>query len=194
MQVVCFYDYVCSYSYNTLRWLKTVKEVEPDLTIEWRTFSISEANRVEGTPSPFDAPEITSTSVLALVLAHAARGTDGADFEKYHEDVFAAMHEDGHHLDRQALLEIAADAGVDTESFERDRTRWLRAMVNEHRLAETGFSVFGTPTLIVGTGGASVFLKLAVPPSPGDEQRVWEALCCLAACHPEVLEIKRPTA
>ena len=194
MQVVCFYDYVCSYSYKTLLWLNVVKETEPDLTLEWRTFSISEVNRVEGTPSPFEDPEITSISVLALALAHAARGTDGADFEKYHEAVFAAMHDDGQHLDRQALLSIAAEAGVDTEDFEHDRTRWLRAMVNEHRLAETGFSVFGTPTLIVGTGGASVFVKLAVLPSPGEEQRVWESLCCLAACHPEVLEIKRPTA
>jgi len=189
MQVSCWYDYTCQYSWRAQRWLTRVQEGGGDLSVQWRTFSLKGANRDPAAPSPFDDPQISSLSVLALALAHAARE---ADFDQYHGAVFAAMHADGRHLDEGQLLAIAADAGVDLSAFEENRRRWLTAVAAEHRDAVVRHAVFGTPTLVLG-GGATVFVKLAEVPPVHDDVALWQALCVLTTCHPEILEIKRPT-
>lgn len=191
MQVKCFYDYTCSYSYKTMLWLRAAEATGANLSVDWRSFSLREANRDEGTPSSFTGSGTLGTSVLALALAHAARAVDQATFERYHAGVFDAMHANGARVDQDALLRLAGKAGVDTDAFERDQDRWVRAVREEHHVAQDRFNIFGTPTLVM-ENGATVFIKLAEMPSPGDERQVWEALCCLAVCHPEVLEIKRP--
>ncbi|MGH9183334.1 MAG: DsbA family protein [Acidimicrobiales bacterium] len=182
----CYYDYTCPYSYRAFQWLTRLEEVVPDLAVEWRTFALKEANRDPHTPSPFDDPEISSVSVLALALAHAARR---ADFARYHARVFEAMQV--RRLGELDVLAVAADAGVDLDSFEEERPRWLRQVAEAHDRATSRWRVFGTPTLILD-GDAAVFLKLAEVPARNDDEEVWSALCVLARCHPELMEIKRP--
>jgi 2-hydroxychromene-2-carboxylate isomerase len=188
MKVSCYYDYTCAYSYKAMVWLKRLRQQGTTLDVAWRTFSLKEANRDRDTASPFDDPGISSISVLALALAHAARE---ADFETYHRSVFKAMHHDGRHLDEGDLLALATVAGVDTAAFEQDRARWLRSVAQEHREGVARFGVFGTPTFVL-EDQAVVFLKLADPPASGEEMQLWQAICALARCHPELLEIKRP--
>jgi len=66
MQVICYYDYVCPYSYRAFQWLRRLEDVGKEFSVEWATFSFKGANRDKGTASPFDDPEISSVSVLAL--------------------------------------------------------------------------------------------------------------------------------
>jgi protein-disulfide isomerase-like protein with CxxC motif len=190
MQVTCYYDYNCRYSYKMMMWLRSVQERGADLSLDWRTFSLREINRDADEPSPFD--NFSSTSVLALALAHAARF---GDFNHYHNTVFQAIHRGAQqarrHLDEEDLYRIAADAGVDVTEFNNERDRWFESVAEEHRQAFKDANVFGTPTLILN-GRASVFLKLAEVPPPGEEDHVWQSLCCVATCYPELLEIKRP--
>jgi protein-disulfide isomerase len=187
MQVTCYYDYTCPYSYRAFQWLGRVERVLPDVAVGWQTFALKEANRDPSAPSPFDDPEVSSVSVLALALAHAAQ--DG-DFARYHAAVFEAMQVG--RVEEQDLLAAAADAGVDIDSFQRERPRWLDTLAAAHHEATSRWHVFGTPTLILD--GDAVFLKLAgVPPATADEE-VWGALCVLARCHPELIEIKRTCA
>jgi predicted DsbA family dithiol-disulfide isomerase len=189
MEVTCYFDYMCPYSYKMFLWLRGIREQGAELKTEWRTFSLKEANRRPDEPSSFEDKENLST--LALALAHAART---ADFNHYHSSMFQAMHRGGRgrrELDEDDVLKIAVDAGVDVGAFERDRDRLMSAVAEEHRSGAEGHNIFGTPTLILN-GRTSVFLKLGEPPPPGEEDHVWNSLCCIATCYPELLEIKRP--
>ncbi len=149
----------------------------------WATYSLKEANRDAPSPSPLDDPEISSVSVLALALAHAARQ---ADFDHYHQAVFDAMQV--RRLDQGDRLAAAADAGVDTAAFDLDRHQWLGYVAEEHGEAKA-LGVFGTPTLVFDD--AVAFVKLAELP-PDDDVEIRHSLCVLARCRPELVEIKRP--
>lgn len=188
MRLTVFYDYTCGYSFRVWRWLDGVRGRRDDLEVRWATFSLKEANREEGAPSLFEDDEISSISVLALALGHAARERD---FEGYHRSVFEAMHGEGARLERGDLLRVAAATGVDVAAFERERPRWLRAVAGEHAGARDGWGVFGTPTLVLGDGSA-VFLKFAEQPEPEDAERLLDALWTISVSHPELVEIKRP--
>lgn len=184
MQVKIYYDYTCPYSYRAFQWFRRLKKAVPDLEVSWATFSLKEANRDASTPSSLDGAESSSVSVLALALAHAARRVD---FARYHHMVFDAMQE--RRLKEGDLLAAAADAGVDTVAFDGDRQRWLGYVAEEH--GEAGaLGVFGTPTLVFHD--AVAFVKLADLPPEGDDLDLWQSLCVLARCHPELVEIKRP--
>lgn len=184
MQVKIYYDYSCPYSYRAFQWFRRLQTTVPDLEVVWATFSLKEAKRDSSEPSPFDGPDISSVSVLALALAHAARQ---ADFAGYHQAVFDAMQ--ARRLDEGDVLAAAADAGVDTGAFDLDRQQWLGRLAEEHGEAQA-FGVFGTPTLAIDD--ALAFVKLAELPPRHDDVEVWHSLCVLTRCHPELLEIKRP--
>ncbi len=188
MHVKVFFDYTCPYSYRVLPWIEAVVRAGRDVAVCWRTFSLKEANHDQGTPSPFDDPEISSISVLALALAHAARK---AEFDRYHRSVFEAMHRDGRRLGEGELLALAAAAGVDVATFEQERPRWLAAVAQDHREGVARYGAFGTPTLVLDEGEV-VFVKLSSTPQPGQELGLWESLRTVAQCFPEFVEIKRP--
>jgi hypothetical protein len=186
MLVTCYIDYTCPYSFRAFQWLTRLRDaagVQP----RWATFSLKEANRDPGTPSPFDDPQISSLSVLALALAHAARDTEAS---RYHGLVFEAMHGGGPRLSEPALLELAGEAGVDVERFAGQRGRWLDAVAAEHHDAVRRFAVFGTPTLVIDDRTA-VFLKLAQAPPPEQDAELWSSVYTLACCQPDLVEIKR---
>jgi predicted DsbA family dithiol-disulfide isomerase len=189
MQVRCYFDYTCQYCYRALHWLDTVAAETHDLDIDWVTFSLKEANRDRDTPSPFDDNEISSLSVLALCLGHAARG---ADFNRYHHATFDAMHGDGRRIREEDLLALASDAGVDVDAFNDDRARWLAAVAREHHDGVARWRVFGTPTYIIEDDEAA-FIKLSsAPANPSEAVAMWHSVCTLAMCHPDTIEIKRP--
>lgn len=188
MHVNVFFDYTCPYSYRALPWIEAVVQAGRDVAVCWRTFSLKEANHDQGTPSPFDDPGISSISVLALALAHAARK---AEFDRYHRSVFEAMHRDGPRLGEGELLALSAAAGVDVRTFEQQRPRWLAAVAQDHREGVVRYGVFGTPTLVLDEAEV-VFVKLSSTPQRGQELGLWESLRTVAQCFPELVEIKRP--
>ena len=188
MHVNVFFDYTCPYSYRALPWIETVVGAGRDVAVCWRTFSLKEANHDHDSPSPFDDPEISSISVLALALAHAAKK---AEFDRYHRSVFEAMLGDGRRLGEDELLALAAAAGVDVAMFEQERPRWLAAVAQDHREGVVRYGVFGTPTLVLDEGEV-VFVKLASTPQRGQELGLWQSLRTVAQCFPELIEIKRP--
>jgi predicted DsbA family dithiol-disulfide isomerase len=189
MQVTVYFDYTCNYSYKLLHWLVQVIRQGNPLELTWATFSLKEANRDHDSLSPFDDEEISSLSVLALALSHAARN---ADFGRYHFQVFEAMHGRGFKLTEGDLLQVAAAAGIDVDEFNRNRPQWLSAVDREHRGAVTRWKVFGTPTLVLADD-AAVWVKLSESPdSPGQSVDLWRSLCTLSMCHPDLIEIRRP--
>ena len=179
-----FYDYTCGYSYRFWRWLDACA-APLGLDVEWKAFSLREINRDPGTPSLFD-PSGSSVSVLALALAHAARE---ADFDRYHRDVFNAMHEEHRKVGPDDLLAIATGAGVDRDAFEAHRSRWTQSAGREHGEAVAGHGVFGTPTLILD--GSAIFIRFSEIPS--EQGPLFEILQRVCSGYPQLIEIKRPS-
>jgi predicted DsbA family dithiol-disulfide isomerase len=187
MQVTFYFDYTCQYCFRAHNWLRMVREKTDDIELKWATFSLKEVNRDQNGPSVFEDKRISSLSVLALALSHAARQVD---FDRYHNSVFEAMHS-GERLKRADVLKLAADAGVDVHAFDKERERWLAEVEREHNEGVSRWSVFGTPTLVLGED-AGVWLKLTnVPTDHSDAAEMWRGLCTLSLLHPDLIEIKR---
>ncbi len=189
-----YYDYTCPYSYRAACWLRGLEEAGRELELEWKSFSLKEVNRPGGEPSVFDRQRAESVSVLALELAKAAQVAGPEVFERYHYRVFEVMHGDGRRLEANDLLSIGRDAGLDTGRFEAERREgvWLRRVAEDHREGVERWKVFGTPTLVLD-GEAAVYLKFTqASASPSAAAEVYDALLCLARCHPELVEIKHP--
>jgi 2-hydroxychromene-2-carboxylate isomerase len=197
-RITVYYDYTCPYSYRALRWLECVKQTGRVLALTWRTFSLKEVNRRAEEDSFLSDTPVQSVSILALMLAKAAQAQAQATevFEKYHSEVFEAMHGQHRKLEREDLLSLARGAGLGVDRFETAGAlrKWLAAVRTDHREGVERWKVFGTPTLVFEDQMA-VYLKFAaVPPSAEEAAEVLDALLCLARCHPELVEIKYPRA
>jgi 2-hydroxychromene-2-carboxylate isomerase len=179
-----FYDYTCSYSYRFWRWIDACAG-PLGLDVEWRTFSLREINREPGVPSLFEDAHGSSVSVLALALAHAARR---ADFDRYHRDVFHAMHEEHLKVSAEDLLDIASKAGVERDAFERERARWTGSAARDHASGVAEHGVFGTPTVVMN--GSAIFVRFAEIPS--ETGSLFETLERVCVGYPEIIEMKRP--
>lgn len=187
MQVTFYFDYTCQYCFRAHKWLRMVREKTDDIDLSWATFSLKEVNRDPEMPSVFEDKDISSLSVLALALSHASRQVD---FDRYHNSVFDAMHS-GERLQRQDLFKLATDAGVDIKAFNDERERWLAEVQREHNQGVSRWSVFGTPTLVLGED-AGVWLKLtSVPTDHSNAAELWRGLTTLSLLHPDLIEIKR---
>lgn len=191
-----YYDYTCPYSYRAFRWLQHLKQSGRVFELQWKTFSLKEANRDDDAPSVFDLKPVDSVSILALELAKATQAAGGEMFERYHGVIFDAMHGDGKKLAADAVRTMAQDAGLEMPAFQAEQQAgtWLQRVAGDHRDGVGRWNVFGTPTLVFDDQ-AAVYLKFTrVPQSPSDAAEVFDALRCLARCHPELVEIKQPPA
>lgn len=179
-----YYDYTCRYSYRAMHWL----DLAPDVDIRWATFSLKEVNSKPDEPSPLDPDAPPSISVLALALAHAARG---ADFDRYHHAVFEAMHGEERKVGEDELFAHASDAGVDVGAFEAIRGSWIGRVADEHNGAIRRWGVYGTPTVQLGSG--ATYLRLGeVPASPEEALDLLGALDRIASSPADLVEFFRP--
>ncbi|MGH2794247.1 MAG: DsbA family protein [Actinomycetota bacterium] len=180
-----YFDFTCGYSYRAMHWLDLI----PDLTVEWRTFSLKEVNR-EPDESWLEASSPPSVSVFAQALAHAARA---GDYNRYHHAVFEAMQGEHRRLSEEEFLEIAVEAGADVEAFNKDRGAWVARVGAEHYDAVERLGAYGTPTVVLD--GAAAYLRLAEFPHSEEEARtILEGLRGLASSTANLVEVFRPPA
>lgn len=187
MELQCYYDFTCGYSYRAWLWFERLRNEGVEIHIDWLPFVLKEVNRREGEPSLLTGPTIRSVAVLALTAAEALRGEPGSD--DYRRRVFRAMHESEERPRERDLEELADAAGVDGDSFSGSRTAWLEKVRDHQESAVSRYGVFGTPTLVVD--GAPMYLKLTAVPSDGD-LALWTAITSITAAFPQVAELKRP--
>jgi 2-hydroxychromene-2-carboxylate isomerase len=188
MNVECYFDYTCSYSYRAWLWLQRLQGVRRELEVSWRSFVLKEVNREPNQPSALEGPAIDSVAVLALAAGAALRGSDS--WLRYHDTVFRAMHSGGPRPAADEVLLIAAEAGLDVAVFKNEQETWLTQVAGEHADALRQWGVFGTPTLVLGEE-AAVYLKLEEVPHSSDGE-LWDALWTISVSFPEVVELKRP--
>jgi 2-hydroxychromene-2-carboxylate isomerase len=187
VELSCYYDLTCAYSYRAWTWIDRQRAAGRELEVDWRPFVLKEVNRTKTEPSLLAGSQITSVAVLALAIAEALRGDPQAD--AYRSATFHAMHAGEDRPDRHAILTMAEDAGLDVAAFEREESAWLGAVQASH-VGALALGVFGTPTLFFPEGRA-MYLKLTALPPDRDEV-LWDALTTVTTGFPEVIELKRP--
>ncbi len=151
MQLTCCFDYVCPDSWRIDRLLRAAVDANPDLSVDYQPFSLSELNKPDGVDSVLVGDGGGHFSVLALALDLAARQRR---YKIYHERLFDSLHSDAdipeeeRRLSETQLLELARSAGVDVEAFNRERPRWIAMLRDAHHNARLRWGVRATPTLV----------------------------------------------
>lgn len=177
-------------------WLSKVQEIKRDLLeINWKAFSLEQANQSEGSDwKVWDQPDdYPSKGLWAQRAAEAAKRQGNELFQAFHLNLLKARHEDRKDLnDRDMLSDVAKRSGLDTNLFQShlsDRSV-LESLAHDHSVAVDKYGVFGTPTFVF-ENGSSAFLKLLKPPED-EAVNTFENLLELMQQRLYVGELKRP--
>lgn len=179
-----FFDYTCPFAYRAAGWLAQLSDVE----VGWRPFSLLEHNYRGDGPSVWRLAERADDISLLLFAGHAWVAADDADLDQYRHQVFGRWHEHDGDLEVGDVVALAIQAGA-TGGEDQLRAHFHDAEA-DHEIARA-LGVFGSPTLVFGSGSA-VFVKLEQVPPPERARPVLDAVATIAEL-PSVLEVKRPT-
>lgn len=167
------------------------------LRINWRYFPLEQVNSAEGPEwKLWEQPDSQrSRGRPAFQAAIAARKQGDAAFERFHDALLRAKHEDGKdHGKRQTLRAVAEEAGLDLDAFDRDSSdrSLLPVIGTDYTEARERYGAFGTPTIVFPNGEA-MYVKFLPPPPAEDAVSLFEQFVTVARDRPFVLEWKRPT-
>lgn len=167
------------------------------LRINWRYFPLEQVNSAEGPEwKLWEQPDShRSRGRPAFQAAMAARKQGEAAFERFHEGLLRAKHEQGQdHGKAQTLRRVAGEAGLDLAAFDRDAAdrSLLPTIGDDYAEARERHGVFGTPTIVFPNGGA-MYVKLQPPPPAEEAVALFEQFVTIARDRSYVLEWKRPT-
>jgi len=170
----------------------------PELTINWRYFSLEQVNSQQGPQWKIweQAEGYTSRGLPAFRAASAARRQGEAAFDRFHISLLRAKHEQQRDIaDMNTLVEVAESVGLEMTHFRKDLAdhRLSTKLVEDHTFAVESLGVFGTPTLVFAQRQA-IFLKMSVPPPPEESLGVFNELRHLADQRRYIQEIKRPVS
>ena len=180
--------------------LQTVQErLGPGLQINWRSFSLEQANRTNRETEPewciWEQPDdYPSRGLWAFRAAEAAREQGPVAYDRYRMALLRAKHKEGRDIaDRKVLCDVAEQEGLDLEHFQADLAdrQLLRRIATDHTRAVQEFDIFGTPTFVFGPGRVA-YVKIFPPPPAEEALVVFDAIRALVADLSTVLEVKRP--
>ena len=202
-----FYDVHCPYSDRVLAWLADLGRdaVAP----EYRVFPLEQVNhdasaetwRIWDQPLDYEhylgrQDRRALPAFVAIVLAERIAPVEAVD--RYRLLVSRARHGLGRNItEREFLLELAAEAGVDARALGRlledeDALAWARGRIAEDWADARGeFEIFGVPTLRVESV-PPFYLRLERVPRGDDARELLESIRAFGQRLPQVLEIKVP--
>lgn len=191
-----FYSYACRDTYEVFEWLRRARVEGLELDITWRPYAIQMGDDADYWRRPW---EEASSELRGFIAAEAVRRhTPSADdaFQRYHEALEAAVHEELLELAEEAvLLGAAENANVDTApiraAFESP-AEYARAAERSHARAEAEYNVFGTPTLVFPNGQA-LHIELDAIPSADDARTLFDHVAALAVEQLYVGRLERTT-
>jgi len=193
MHVACWFDPICPWCWNTSRWLVEVAGSRPDMTVEWRSFSLALKNadvdtlggapppRVPPTaasppPTPVDErsrpPAERSLRMLRVVEAVRAAGRADAIGDLYTELGRRIHHDEDSEFDvGDALEAVGLDRSLADGADDASLEDVVRASMDE-ALDLAGDDV-GVP--VVAFDGTGFFGPILVQvPTGGDGGRLRE--------------------
>lgn len=203
MHISVFFDYLCPFAWRASRWLDLVTVQRPDLTIDWRYFSLEQVNapadsdwRLWEQPADYTGANGSGKyrALNAFWATEAVRRQDVGAFQQFRRAVYDARHELNLDLhDRQALAEIAQSTGIDMAQYTRDMAdrSLLVALQRDHEYGKATYQCFGVPTVCFANGYA-VYIKLSALVSDEDAGPLFDDVCQNAMHRPWLAELKRP--
>ena len=179
-------------------WLDRVKkEYGDNLDISWKNFSLQQINSQEGPEwkvwQQVDLHE--ARSLLASVAGEAAKRQGGEAFDRFHLALLTARHGGGDRIalnEDQPLIDIARQAGLDIERFEKDLAdpELVQLVGRDHEESAEQHGAFGTPTFVF-ENGQSAYLKTFIPPEE-ESVETFEHFVGLMSARSYIGEVKRP--
>jgi predicted DsbA family dithiol-disulfide isomerase len=143
------------------------EELGDELEITWRSFALEQVNSKEGDgwKAWEQGPDYESRGLLALCAGEASKSQGNKLHNVFFMKLLEARHVDRKDVrERDVILEIARDSGLDMGSFEKelDDPETLKKVGADHeRAAELG--IFGTPTFVFADSPPT-FVKTYTPP------------------------------
>lgn len=130
MHISVFFDYLCPFAWRASRWLDVVVAQRPDVTIDWRYFSLEQVNVPAESDWRLWEQETDYAGfngwnkyrgLNAFWATEAVRRQDVGAFQQFRRAVYDARHEANHDIhDRQLLAEIARGTGIDMARYQHD--------------------------------------------------------------------------
>lgn len=190
MDIDIYYSYACRESYLVFAWLKQVQKSGRALNLQWHPFAI----QIDGDDKYWQRSWETATSELrGFIAAEAARRQGQEAFERFHEALEQAVHEQILELrDETTLIGAARRAGLDLARFQAD---WLDPQLAQtaqgsHNKAMQRWNIFGTPTLIF-PNDAAYHLELSEVPSSTAALEMFRAIETLTGSPAAIRQLRR---
>jgi protein-disulfide isomerase-like protein with CxxC motif len=154
------WDYRCPFARNAHEHVLAGLAAGADWDVTFVPFSLGQAHVAEGEPDVWDNPQ-KDTGLLALQAGTVVRDLDAAAFPRVHRALFAARHDEGLHIEDEAVVRAAlSGAGADADAVLAriaDGSA-LEQVRKEHEAIVADANVWGVPTFVAA--GQSVFVRL----------------------------------
>lgn len=184
------FDPMCPFAYATSLWLRSVR-AQTGTTVDWRFFSLEEANRAEGKKHPWERPWSYGWSLMRI--GALLRRRDMSALDTWYAGIGAELHERGgkpHDPDvaRRLLKELGLGADTLEEAL-ADPTTHDDVRADHERVVGAGG--YGVPTLFF-PGGQCLFGPVLIDPPRGERAlRLWDVVTGMLE-FPHLYEIQRP--
>lgn len=195
MKITVWFDFVCPYAWTAQRWLFDLQQQLPELTIEWKYFSIEEVNKSPEAPHVWEhANDGTSSTMRAFQGVHAAGKQGHSAYLAFMAALFNQRHLSKRNLGTQHILEETAETvGLDLEQFRADLTSNVvfAEVKRDHTEAVETYGIFGVPTIMFENEECA-YLRIEIGKPPANAVAFWDEFVAVVRDRPTVLEIKRP--
>jgi protein-disulfide isomerase len=184
-EVRVWIDPSCPWCWQTAKWLFDLREAGV-LTLTWSIFSL-ELNASPDNAPFWDSAAMYGESLVALALA---RRESPDSFERLYRAIGTRLHDQRAEMSEQ-LLHAAADAAGLHGLVERAiAVPELATEITEEYFSSRDASVFGVPTIQIGSDKVLYGPIMATPPEGDDALLLWEQIQGLSR-GPGFFELKR---